>query len=120
MAKKFFTDESLSTLITESKKYADSAANAVKNDLLNGAGEAYDTLKELGDLIDDNQDAISALETVATNKADKDHTHSFNDLTDKPTADDALALLAEIGMIDPVVDSNGAVYVEDDNVIYTL
>lgn len=84
MVKKFFTDESLSTLINESKNYADSAAAKVKNDLLNGAGSAYDTLKELGDLIDDNHDAIDALETVAANKADKTHTHSFNDLQDKP------------------------------------
>ena len=38
----------------------------------------------------------------------------------EPTADDALALLAEVGMIDPIVDANGAVYIEDDNVIYTL
>ena len=71
MVKKFFTDESINTLVTESKKYADSAATKVKNDLLNGAGAAYDTLKELGDLIDDNQDAISALQTVASGKADK-------------------------------------------------
>lgn len=57
------------------KAYADSAAstaaNTVKNDLLNGAGTAYDTLKELGDLIDDNVDAIEALEAVAAGKADK-------------------------------------------------
>jgi hypothetical protein len=43
----------------------------VKNDLLNGAGEAYDTLKELGELIDENTDAIGALETIAINKANK-------------------------------------------------
>lgn len=47
-----------------------SASTAVKNDLLNGAGGAYDTLKELGDLIDDNADAIDALETIAAGKAD--------------------------------------------------
>lgn len=55
------------------KKYVDdtaaAAANAVKNDLLNGAGEAYDTLKELGELIDDNADAIEALEIIAADKA---------------------------------------------------
>ena len=50
--------------------YADNAANKVKNDLLNGAGGAYDTLKELGDLIDENVDAIDALEQIAGNKAD--------------------------------------------------
>ena len=53
-------------------------ANDIKNDLLNGAGKAYDTLKELGELIDDNADAIDALEIVATGKADKNHNH--NDL----------------------------------------
>lgn len=61
------------------KGYADSvsatAANAVKDDLLNGAGGAYDTLKELGDLIDENTDAIDALEIIATGKADAQHTH---------------------------------------------
>ena len=47
------------------------AAEAVKNELLNGAGEAYDTLKELGDLIKTNVDAIDALETIATGKVSK-------------------------------------------------
>ena len=54
------------TALASAKTYAD----GIKNDLLNGAGTAYDTLKELGDLIDDNQDAIDALETVAASKAD--------------------------------------------------
>ena len=80
MAKKFFTSESFNALITEFKKYADAAANKVKNDLLNGAGGAYDTLKELGDLIDDNHDAIDALETVAASKADKEHKHTVADI----------------------------------------
>ena len=72
--------------LEEVKGYADTAASnaatAVKNDLLNGAGEAYDTLKELGDLIDDNKDALGALEQVATGKADKDHQHTVADITD--------------------------------------
>ena len=67
----------INTALASAKTYADTAANNVKNDLLNGAGAAYDTLKELGELIDDNKDAIDALETVATGKADKDHTHSY-------------------------------------------
>lgn len=57
------------TALASAKTYADSAATKVKDDLLNGAGTAYDTLKELGDLIDDNHDAIDALETVAAGKA---------------------------------------------------
>lgn len=54
----------------EAKDYADSAAMTVKNDLLNNAGTAYDTLKELGDLISINVTAIDALEKVAANKVD--------------------------------------------------
>lgn len=72
---KYETKTDSQSKLDDAKAYADSAAFTVKNDLLNGAGAAYDTLKELGDLIDENQDAIGALETVAANKADKEHTH---------------------------------------------
>ena len=65
------TKSDASDKLAEAKSYAD----GVKNDLLNGAGEAYDTLKELGDLIDENHDAIDALEIVAAGKADKVHSH---------------------------------------------
>lgn len=57
--------------IEDIKSYADN----IKNDLLNGAGDTYDTLKELGDLIDENCDAIEALEKIAVDKADKNHKH---------------------------------------------
>lgn len=58
--------------LVEAKAYAD----GIKNDLLNGAGDAYNTLKELGDLIDENTDTIAALETIAYGKADVSHTHN--------------------------------------------
>lgn len=74
------TTENAQLKLNEAKTYADSAATQVKNDLLNGAGAAYDTLKELGDLIDVNVDAIEALETVASGKADKEHTHNVEDI----------------------------------------
>lgn len=51
--------------LVSAKAYADD----IKDDLLNGAGAAYDTLKELGDLISTNVNAIDALETVAASKA---------------------------------------------------
>lgn len=73
------------TALASAKTYADSATATVKNDLLNGAGGAYDTLKELGDLINDNQDAIIALETVAAGKADAEHGHDIDDITDLQT-----------------------------------
>ena len=73
------TKGSANEALTQAKSYADSvaakAANDIKSDLLNGAEAAYDTLKELGDLINENVDAIDALETVASGKADADHTH---------------------------------------------
>ena len=48
----------------------------LKNELLNGAGKEYDTLKELGELIDENTTALDALREVATDKANKDHEHT--------------------------------------------
>lgn len=65
------TKSDASAKLAEAKAYADD----IKDDLLNGAGTAYDTLKELGDLIDINADAIDALETVASGKANASHTH---------------------------------------------
>lgn len=80
--------------LNSAKNYADSAAssaaNTVKNDLLNGAGGAYDTLKELGDLINENTDAIDALETVASGKADKTHTHAISEVNDLQTTLDTM------------------------------
>lgn len=70
-----------SSALASAKTYADSVGASVKNELLNGAGAAYDTLKELGDLIDDNTDAIEALETVAAGKANASHTHAISDIT---------------------------------------
>lgn len=64
-------DDNVSTSTTYSSSKIESvateAAETVKDDLLNGAGEAYDTLKELADLITENSDAIDALETIAGN-----------------------------------------------------
>ena len=65
------TKTDANTKLSNAKDFATQEANRVKNELLNGAGVAYDTLKELGDLIDENHDAIDALEIVATNKVDK-------------------------------------------------
>lgn len=87
------TIPSIAGLATET--YADSAAvtaaNKVKNDLLNGAGTAYDTLKELGDLIVDNADAIDALETIASGKADAEHSHAISDVSGLQSALDGKA-----------------------------
>lgn len=77
--------------LASAKSYTDNAVTTVKNDLLNGAGAAYDTLKELGDLIDDNADAIEALETIASGKANAEHEHEIADVTGLQTALDGKA-----------------------------
>ena len=109
-------------------KIADSistAASNLKNEILNGAGEAYDTLKELGDLIDTNKDAITALETIASGHVKFDgaqtltdaqktqarsnigaanavHTHAIADVTGLQALLDTLATKEEVG--DTTVD----------------
>ena len=55
------------------------AKNAVKNELLGGAGAAYDTLKELGDLIADNKSAIDSLEAIAAGHVRYDEAQSLTD-----------------------------------------
>lgn len=66
--------------LQSAKDYADD----IKDDLLNGAGTAYDTLKELGDLIDTNADAIDALETVAAGKASTSALNAHTGNTSNP------------------------------------
>lgn len=73
----YYTEYEIDLKIDETKAYAD----GIKNELLNGAGDAYDTLQELGALIDVNVDAIDALEIVATGKADKIHYHAITDVS---------------------------------------
>lgn len=84
------TKADASDKLEEAKSYADSVGEDVKNDLLNGAGGAYDTLKELGDLIDDNKDAIDALKTIASDKADASHKHAASDITSGTLSSDRL------------------------------
>ena len=88
------TKSDASAKLTEAKTYADNAATKVKNDLLNGAGTAYDTLKELGDLIDDNQDAIEALEEIASGKANATHGHAISDITNLQSTLDGKAAIS--------------------------
>lgn len=84
---------------TAAKAHADSAASKVKNDLLNGAGAAYDTLKELGDLIVENGDAIESLNQIAAGKADAGHKHTVADITD------LTATATELNYMDGVTSS---------------
>lgn len=55
------------------------AKTAVKNELLGGAGAAYDTLKELADLIQTNVSAIDALEAIAAGHVRFDAVQELDD-----------------------------------------
>lgn len=63
------------------------AAKNVKDALLSGAGDAYDTLKELGDLIDTNTDAIAALQTIAAGHVKFDAAQALTDAQKKQARD---------------------------------
>ena len=108
------TKSDASAKLTEAKTYADNAATKVKNDLLNGAGTAYDTLKELGDLIDDNQDAIAVLEKIAADKANATHGHAISDITNLQSTLDGKAATSHGTHVSysttaPVMDGTAAV-----------
>lgn len=115
-----------SSKLATAKAYADNAAttaaNKVKNDLLNGAGGAYDTLKELGDLIDDNTDAIDALEAVAANKADKSHTHDDRYYTESEidTKLSGKANTSHGNHVPATQTANNAVFLRNDNTWATV
>lgn len=55
------------------------AKQSVKDDLLGGAGEAYDTLKELADALVTNKDAITALQQIAQGHVQFDKAQALND-----------------------------------------
>lgn len=73
------------------------AKKAVKDDLLGGAGEAYDTLKELGDLIDANKDSVEALQALAAGHVKFDAAQELTDVQKKQARDNiAAASVAEV------------------------
>ena len=82
-------DSKASTVTTYSSSKVESvvssAKTAVKNELLGGAGTAYDTLKELADLIAANGASISTLQTLAAGHVKFDAAQSLTD-TQKSTA----------------------------------
>lgn len=125
LASKTEIDDSKSTKTNawSAVKIADEISTAstnLKADLLGGAGEAYDTLKELADLISTNKTAIEALQTIAAGHVKFDaaqsltdtqktqarsnigaaaaaHTHAISDVTGLQTALDAKATKADVG-----------------------
>lgn len=85
------------TNVWSAKKTADAiseSATKVKNDLLGGAGTAYDTLKELADLIETNKDAITALQNLAAGHVKFDTAQSLTDAQKKQARDNIASAAA--------------------------
>lgn len=81
------TKSTTTTTYSSSKIDSDitAAKQAVKDDILGGAGTAFDTLKELADLISTNKDAIDSLKTLAAGHVKFDEAQTLSD-TQKATA----------------------------------
>lgn len=85
--------KAVSDLATQVAQDIVDAKTAVKNELLNGAGTAYDTLKELGDLIDANKGLIDGLKDVAAGHVKFDAAQELS-ADQKKTARDNIGALA--------------------------
>lgn len=83
------TKAGTATTYSSSKIESDitAAKQAVKDDLLGGAGAAYDTLKELADLIAANKSAIDALKEVAAGHVKYDAAQTLTDVQKKRARD---------------------------------
>lgn len=106
---------------------ADSVATIVAN-----APEDFDTLKEVADWISNDtlgtadllQRMTTAEEKIVALDVQADWTQTDETAKDfiknKPNENDALALLAETGFIDPVAAADGSVFTDSNGVLYTL
>lgn len=73
---------SLGTILTEAE--AQTMINAAIDELIGGAPETYDTLKEIADYIETHEDTVTAINAAIGNKVDKVEGKglSTNDFTD--------------------------------------
>lgn len=92
-ATKTYSSQKVDSQITAAKQ-------SVKDDLLGGAGEAYDTLKELADALVTNKDAITALQQIAQGHVQFDKAQSLNDEQKKQAR-------ANIGALSAAVEKSG-------------
>lgn len=88
------TTASTNTVYSSSKVVSEitKAKQEVKDDLLGGAGTAYDTLNELAELIESNQDAITALQNLAAGHVKYDGAQELTDAQKKQARDNIGAL----------------------------
>ena len=83
---------------------ANAYADTKVSDLLDGAGPALDTLKELGDALQDNDDDIAALVTAVGNAQSTADTNTIGlatEVTDRQSGDAALSGRLDVLEADP-------------------
>lgn len=88
------TTASTNTVYSSSKVVSEitKAKQEVKDDLLGGAGTAYDTLNELAELIESNQDSITALQNLAAGHVKYDDAQELTDAQKKQARDNINAV----------------------------
>jgi hypothetical protein len=67
------------TKYSEAQKYADTQVQAAVADLIGGAPETYDTLKEVADYIEQHKDVETSLNAAIGNKANSADVYSKTD-----------------------------------------
>ena len=92
-----YTDTQVAAAKTRAEGYADEAVRALEEKLLDNPGGAIDSIYELRDAMQDNKDAIDALREIGSGKADVEHTHTIDQITDNNKK------------LDAPVDNNGNV-----------
>lgn len=99
-------DSKTATNLTWSSTKITSAITAAVTDLINGAPETLDTLKELADAIENNQDAISALQEIASGhvKYDGEQTLTTEQKAQARTNIDAVSS-AELSAVETKADT---------------
>lgn len=67
------------------------------------------------------------IDTISTNDLElsvadwsQDDENASNYIKNKPTEDDALELVIEMGLVDPISDENNVIFTNKNNLIYTL
>lgn len=88
------------------------------NALADSDDETLDQLSEIVAYIKSNKELIEA---ITTSKADADHTHTKEELGFKElTADDAMSLLIEAGMINPVSIGDESILLDENDSVLVL
>ena len=95
--------------------------NAVKDAILGGAGEAYDTLQELATLMTTNKDAIAALQTIAAGHVRFDEAQTLSEPQKKQARDNIGAVSsAELSAVSGVANAAKSAATQNATAIGTL